>query len=56
MTSNIIVNHVTNDIDLIYSPDDHGYYLQRYSTDETSPIFFSKAEIIHALNTNQIEW
>lgn len=47
---------ITDDIDLIFSPDDHGYYLQRNSTNETSPIFFSRDAILDAFKTNQIDW
>ena len=49
---------LSNDIDLVYSPDDGGWYLQKFDSDRTSTskIYKSAEDAIKAYAKNKVEW
>ena len=49
---------ILNDtFDVCYSPDDEGWYLQRFPDHNTSQIFPTRGEAVEALRTPEaIEW
>jgi hypothetical protein len=42
--------------DLVYSPDDGGWYLQRWSDDKTSEVFVYQEDARNALELDIIDW
>ena len=50
----IIATH--NDIDIVYSPDDGGYYAHATGTDKVSPVYNELAELIQAVRVGTISW
>ena len=46
----------TDTMELIYSPDDNGYYWQRFSDWKISQIFFTENDAIRAKQTKQLIW
>lgn len=46
----------TAEMQLIYSPDDNGYYWQRFEDWKVSQIFFTEGDAIRAKQTDQLLW
>ena len=44
------------DTDLIYSPDDEGWYFQQFPSGEVSQLFTSKSEAIGVWSRKEIRW
>jgi hypothetical protein len=42
--------------DVVHSPDDGGWYVQRWSDNKTSEIYPDKESAKEALYANKIEW
>lgn len=47
---------VSDEIDLIYSPDDEFHYFQNCKTNMTSQPFYFKNAAIKAFEHNEIDW
>lgn len=47
---------ITKDIDLVYSPDDNGYYLLRYSDNKTSKIYKDQTKCKRDFFEDKIVW
>jgi hypothetical protein len=47
---------VSKDIDLVYSPDDGGWYFQDYPSDRVSIIYKNRTVAKDAYNSNNIQW
>lgn len=47
---------MNDDIDLIYSPDDNGFYFQDYSKDIVSRIYRYFTNALIAFEHNEINW
>ena len=47
---------LSNDIDLVYSPDDGGWYLQKFDPDRVSIIYETSSDALKAYAKNEIEW
>jgi len=43
-------------MNLIFSPDDNGYYFQRFSDWKTSQLFKTEKEAIKARKENKLIW
>lgn len=50
------VEHWNDDTDLVYSPDDDGWYFQDYSRDCTSQVFTSKVGAARAWRRGTVKW
>ena len=44
------------DIDLVYSPDDGGWYLHHFDTDRTSITYETEKDAMQAYTENRIKW
>ena len=44
------------ELDLVYSPDEHGWYWQKFPKQTTSRLYASKQEALKARADNKIEW
>ena len=44
------------DMQLVYSPDDNGWYWQRYKDWKTSQIFRTELEALKAKEKNKLKW
>ena len=42
--------------DLVYSPDDDGWYIQRHSDDATSDIYATETEARKAFQADEVEF
>ncbi len=51
-----MIVHLSKDIDLIYSEDDNGWYLQDLNLDRVSIVYKSKEESLSAFRDNSIDW
>ena len=53
---------VNNDVDVVYSPDDNGWYLQKYlhdtagNTQTSKSIFNTKAKALQEYRNDNIVW
>jgi hypothetical protein len=47
---------IDKNVDLVYSPDEGFYYLQRYDTNETSQPMKSKTVLLKAYRNAEIDW
>ena len=45
---------ITKDRDIVYSPDDGGWYVQDYKTDQVSKIYATRREAINAAREESI--
>lgn len=43
-------------VDVVYSPDDGGWYAQRWSDDQTTPIYQDQDTLIDALVDGTAKW
>lgn len=50
------VEAVSATIDLVYSPDDDGWYFQRYPLGETSQLFVDRFQAMDAYLNDELEW
>lgn len=50
------IYQVSSDIDLVYSPDDEGWYFQDYHSDMISQLFATRAEALDAWCDEGIVW
>lgn len=51
-----VVLHLGFDLDLIYSPDDEGWYFSEYPSGRTSELYPSRALAVSAWRGDKIEW
>lgn len=47
---------VNSNVDLIFSPDDEGWYFHNHTTDKTSQIFEHKDQAVIAWHKKDIVW
>lgn len=48
--------HVSRDIDVIYSPDDGGWYFHHYGWHKTSQLFPTRTAALLALDDGTVAW
>lgn len=47
---------LSDDVELVYSPDDDGWHLHNYATERVSKTYGSKADAVIAFNADNVEW
>ena len=52
--ADVITIHAT--LDLVYSPDDEGWYFNDHDEDACSILYATKAEALRALKADSIVW